>query len=209
MQRSKHARARAAAGRASLAALGAFVLTALIDEPTALDRALYARAGLGYDRRLERAQRPLELFGLPGVHIPLAFIVARAMRRRGRRGGYTIATAALAAWGAVRISRLLIRRPRPPRPPGRGPKSEGTFPSGHTTEMTALALVAAHVLADERILTAREAWALRVGLPLLAGANRVYVREHWLTDVLGGWALGAAVGLAWLTLPSSSLRSSG
>jgi membrane-associated phospholipid phosphatase len=22
------------------------------------------------------------------------------------------------------------------------------------------------------------------------------VREHWLTDVLGGWALGAAVGLA-------------
>jgi len=202
VQRSKHARARAAAGRASLAALAAFVLAALIDEPTALDRALYARAGRGYDRRLDLAQRPLEVFGLPGVHIPLAFVLARGMRRRGRRGGYTIASAGVVAWAAVRLSRKLIYRPRPPRPPGRGPKSESTFPSGHTTEMTALALVAAQVLADERMLTTRQAWVLRVGLPLLIGSNRVYVREHWLTDVLGGWALGAAVGSSVLFVSS-------
>src|SRR5262245_45131216 len=124
------------------------------------------------------------------------------MRRRGRHGGSQIATAAVAAWAAVRVSRMLIHRPRPPRPPGRGPKSESTFPSGHTTEMTALALVAAQVLRDERILTSRQAMALRVGLPPAVGANRVYVREHWLTDVIGGWALGAAVGLGCLSLSS-------
>ncbi|HKW09307.1 MAG TPA: phosphatase PAP2 family protein [Gemmatimonadaceae bacterium] len=202
VQRSKPTHARAAAGRAALAALAAFVLTALIDEPTALDRALYARAGRGYNRRLERAQRPLEVFGLPGVHIPLAFTLAGRMRRRGRRGGSTIAMAAVAAWAAVRLSRVFLYRPRPPRPPGRGPKSESTFPSGHTTEMTALALVVAQVLADERMLTPRQASALRVGLPLLMGADRVYVREHWLTDVLGGWALGAAVGSSVLFVSS-------
>jgi len=186
----------------ALGALAAFALTALIDEPTSLDRALYARAGRGYDRRLELAQRPLELFGLPGVHIPLAFTLARRMRRLGRHGGYKVATATVAAWAAVPVSCMLIHRPRPPRPPGRGPKSESTFPSGHTTEMTALALVAAQVLRDERILTSRQAMALRVGLPLAVGANRVYVREHWLTDVIGGWALGAAVGLGCLSLSS-------
>jgi membrane-associated phospholipid phosphatase len=52
------------------------------------------------------------------------------------------------------------------------------------------------VLEHEQILTRRQATVLRLGLPLLIGVDRVYVREHWFTDVLGGWTLGAAVGLA-------------
>jgi membrane-associated phospholipid phosphatase len=62
--------------------------------------------------------------------------------------------------------------------------------------LTALAVAVAHTLEREQILTGRQARALVLGLPILIGLNRVYVREHWLTDVLGGWALGAAVGLA-------------
>jgi undecaprenyl-diphosphatase len=186
----------AAPMRASVAALGTFALITLIDEPTSLDRAVYARARRLHNRRFELAQRPLEIFGLPGAHIPIAFVAARALRRRGHRGGPTIAGAALAGWLAVRAMRVLIHRQRPPRPRGRGPKRESTFPSGHTTELTALAVAVAHTLEREQILTGRQARALVLGLPILIGLNRVYVREHWLTDVLGGWALGAAVGLA-------------
>jgi undecaprenyl-diphosphatase len=134
------------------------------------------------------------------VHIPVAFLAARALRRRGHHGGSTIAGAALSGWLAVRLMRVLIHRKRPPRPPGRGPKRESTFPSGHSTELTALALAAAYVLEREQILTPRQARTLGIGLPVLIGLNRVYVREHWLTDVLGGWALGAAVGLACVSL---------
>ena len=188
--------------RASVAALGTFALITLIDEPTSLDRAVYARARRLHNRRFELAQRPLEIFGLPGAHIPTAFVAARALRRRGHRGGPTIAGAALAGWLAVRVMRVLIHRQRPPRPPGRGPKRESTFPSGHTTELTSLAIVSAYVLQRERILTRGAARVLGFGLPIVIGLNRVYVREHWFTDVLGGWALGAAVGLACVSLSS-------
>jgi undecaprenyl-diphosphatase len=175
------------------AAVAAYLLIAALDEPTGLDLALYDLAGRLYDRGVDRAQRVVEIAGLPGAYIPAAYLIERALRKRGRRGGGEIVAAAWVGWLALRAMRLVIHRPRPPRPPGRKPKSESTFPSGHTTGLTTVALVAADVLARDGLLTRRQARTLALGIPLLVGVDRVYVREHWLTDVLGGWALGAAV----------------
>lgn len=190
--------------RASAAALLVFGLVAALDEPTLLDRALYDWAARHYDRRLELMQRPIEVVGLPGGYIPIALLIARRLRRRRRRGGATITKAAFAGWLAVRLSRLAIHRPRPPRPPRRRPKSESTFPSGHTVGVTTLALVAARILRDERMLTSAEAALLGFGWPLVTAANRVYVREHWLTDILGGLALGVSAAAAILAVQPAS-----
>ena len=184
-----------------------FGVVAAIDEPTVLDRALYDWAARHYDRRVELAQGPIEILGLPGAYIPIALLIARHLRRRGRRGGATITKAAFAGWLALRLSRLVIHRPRPPRPRHRRPKSESTFPSGHTTGVTALALVAAQVLRDERILTTTQAAALGIGWPLVTGLNRVYVREHWLTDILGGLALGISAATAVLARRPPSISN--
>ena len=194
---------RSTALRASAAALLDFGLVAALDEPTELDRALYDWATRHYDRRLELVLWPLEIIGLPGAYIPIALLIARHLRERQRRGGTTVTKAAFAGWFALRLSRLVIHRPRPPRPRHRKPKSESTFPSGHTTGVTALALAAARILHDEQILPTRQAAALGFGWPLVTAANRVYVREHWLTDVLGGLALGAAAAAAILAFDSS------
>jgi membrane-associated phospholipid phosphatase len=161
----------------------------------AIDRWVHDRARDAYARRVELLQRPLEIAGLPGVYIPLAFVIARRMRRARIAGGRAIWSAALAAWLALRATRFVYDRKRPPRPPHRGPKSESSYPSGHTTGITALAVAAAAVLEEEGVLSPSAARALAIGAPLVMGLNRAYVREHWATDVLGGWLLGTAVAL--------------
>lgn len=174
-------------------------MVAALEEPTPLDLAAYEWARRHYHRGLELAQRPIEIVGLPGIYIPLALLLARHLNRKRRHGGGSIANAAIGGWLVLRMSRLCIHRPRPPRPAGRGPKSESTFPSGHTTGVTALSIVLAKVLRDERILTPREAAVVAYGWPLATAVNRVYVREHWVTDVIAGWLLGTSAGSAVLS----------
>lgn len=69
-----------------------------------------------------------------------------------------------------------------------------SFPSGHTATAFAAALVLASVMQNR--LSA-------VLLPLVAflvGYSRVYLAQHYVTDVLGGIAIGIITGLLSLWL---------
>ena len=93
---------------------------------------------------------------------------------------------------ATHLAKAGIDRPRPP-----GPLVHTTtsgYPSGHAAYATvyvALALIASRVLGG---LAGRAAVVIgAITLAAVIGATRIYLRAHYLSDVLGGFGLGLAI----------------
>jgi membrane-associated phospholipid phosphatase len=88
-----------------------------------------------------------------------------------------------------------IQRPRP-----EGAISSGfSFPSGHATMSAAIFVTIALVLSHGSPPRRKYLLTAALLLVFLIGLTRIYLGEHYLTDVLGGWAagLGCAFACAW------------
>jgi undecaprenyl-diphosphatase len=110
----------------------------------------------------------------------------------------------VAVGGGLLISTLLktgFDRPRPDLVPHESMVYTASFPSGHSMMAAVTYLTLAAILTRVLSTPLLKAWALLVAafLTLLVGVSRVYLGVHWPTDVLGGWAAGAAwAALCWL-----------
>lgn len=135
----------------------------------------------------------LDLIGSRWVTMPLRVAVATwlGVRRRWEAFWFWLGAAALSELFIGPI-KLLYARERPPD--GLVETSSFSFPSGHAVAgaSIAVALVIALVPAGPR----------RRNLEILAGVfavamalSRVYLRAHWLSDVLAGAALGVAAAV--------------
>lgn len=187
---------------AALTAVGVLVLgsTLAFDDQPELDRWVRRRASAPAPRRISKLVAPLFPLGLPGGYITMAYLLARSLRRRRRSGGPAIVTSAWAGWLVHRGLKLVFVRQRPHR---RGQRRRvDSYPSGHTTGTTALAVTTARVLARHGLLSRRRAVAIGVGAPLIMGVYRLIDDEHWATDVIGGWLLGTSIALTCDTLLS-------
>jgi undecaprenyl-diphosphatase len=96
--------------------------------------------------------------------------------------------------------KALIDRPRPDLSPLVG-ASGSAFPSGHALTAFWLWMVLPFVLL--RAGRARtSAWIASAAIVLAVGFSRIYLGEHWLTDVVGSFLLGTVAVL----LTAASLR---
>jgi membrane-associated phospholipid phosphatase len=192
------------------AAVGACVLIARSLEPTQPTRIDQRARNL--TRRLrargvDSAMWPLFPLGLPGGYIGMAYATSYWLRRRSRRGGPAIETAAWLGWLGHRAAKLFYERERPRR---RGEKRRtDSYPSGHTTGATALALTTAWVLRRQRLISAPGSMLIALGAPAVMGVYRVIADDHWATDVLGGWFLGSAIALTCNALLADDLVAVG
>jgi undecaprenyl-diphosphatase len=84
----------------------------------------------------------------------------------------------------------LYERARPPAPLVE--TSGFSFPSGHAVAGAAIAVALVIVLVPAGTRR-RNLEMLAAAFAVLMASSRVYLRAHWLSDALGGAALGAAV----------------
>lgn len=76
-----------------------------------------------------------------------------------------------------------------------GSDSNRSFVSGHTSNTTAFAFLTARIITDlHPEMNKKLVWATAATIPAVIGYLRVRAGKHFPTDVIGGYAIGAAVG---------------
>ena len=150
------------------------------------------------------AMRAITDLGSSALLIPVAVGAGLLWHRRAGiwRPLLLLVGAYAGAWLLQRTIKLLTQIPRPPATEAVGVFSGYAFPSGHATNAAAVYGMLAALLAASTPRWSRKVtvWAVAAGLVLLVGLSRIYLGGHWLTDVLGGFALGAAWLFALLTI---------
>ena len=125
------------------------------------------------------------------VAVVLATLAFLALRRRWLEF-FPLAAGALLSNIAWNLVKQWEGRPRPS---GALVAVDGfSFPSGHATNSVtyvAVAVALAHVV--PRLAGRAGIIVAAIVLAAAIGLSRVYLRVHYLSDVLGGWGLGAAV----------------
>ncbi|HSF02278.1 MAG TPA: phosphatase PAP2 family protein [Solirubrobacterales bacterium] len=165
----------------------------MLARPQALDRRLLRTMRTRcHGPQIETAGKALGTVGEWGAVWVAIGVAAAAVDATRRERWLRAAAVAPAAVGANYLVKLAVgrRRPRLRRlPPLAAAPSELSFPSAHATSSLAAATAMGRV-------------APRSRLPLhgLAGAiclTRPYLGMHYPSDVLGGAALGVAIGRLW------------
>jgi undecaprenyl-diphosphatase len=183
----------------AIAGVGAYVFTAytvhIADHlgPTGLDgRVVDVARDLRTATGIDIAKIVTVLGSLPATAALVALGALLLAIRRRPVELVVLVLGALAIYAVVHITKGAVDRPRPPQP--LTGSSGAAFPSGHAAYSTcyvAMAVIAARILPG---LASRA--GLVVGAVVAAaaiGASRAYLNVHWWSDVLAGWALGAAI----------------
>ncbi|WP_235579481.1 MULTISPECIES: phosphatase PAP2 family protein [unclassified Rhodococcus (in: high G+C Gram-positive bacteria)] len=137
-----------------------------------------------------------------GVALATIAVAVWFVTRGARPHALALVVTMLLGWGLMNALKYTFRRDRPPLPERLVDISTFSFPSGHAmmSAMFAAAVVCALARMDLPRKRTRAAAAVVTAASLLIGFSRVYLGAHWLTDVVAGWALGAAFGAAGIVL---------
>lgn len=130
--------------------------------------------------------------GTIALLVVLVLLILSLLVRRRWRGATTLGLGFPLAWGASEVAKMVAQRPRP--------LGQVLFAGGYGFPSTdaalavgfvAMSLVVAADLTDRRARSAVTVGGALLGLGI--SALVIALRDHYVTDVLGGWGLGATV----------------
>lgn len=141
---------------------------------------------MGHTPGAERAIRSFSKLGEHGLLWQGIALTGAALDRRRRHEWIRAWSVIAGSFGVNQLVKLAVRRPRPDieeLPRLMGTMSNRSYPSAHATTSAG----AARVLSP---LVGVPLYPLAVAMSL----SRLYLGVHWPSDVVAGYALGAAIG---------------
>jgi undecaprenyl-diphosphatase len=195
-----------------IVALGAFAFMAIADEALEGDTHAFDESILKALREPGDASNPIgpawladmmaDLTALGGIAVLTLLVVGVVfyLLSVGKRGTALLVGGAVGS-GAILSSLLKLGfdRPRPDLVAHLSHAYSSSFPSGHAmlSAVTYLTLGVLLARAHEGRRTKIIVMTYGVTLTVLIGLSRIYLGVHWPTDVMAGWALGAAWAAVW------------
>jgi acid phosphatase family membrane protein YuiD len=160
------------------------------------------------DRRVRRAIRPdqgrvavgiakgLTRAAGPAVHPLIAVAASVAISRIKHEPSYAPVFASIGALALDLFARELIYQPRPRRASHHLGLERFAYPSGHTAAAAAIMISSALELGEHRSSRERAAMLALASLCAAAvGWSRLELDEHWIDDVVGGFATGTVTAI--------------
>ena len=132
--------------------------------------------------------RIISLFGTPFFYIPAIFYLLKINPR--------LAINVIIALVLTEVTCAFIKYVYPKERPIPMPRKTlfqkylaGSFPSVHTARITALSAAAALFYANRRFILIASLVVIAVGY------SRIYLKKHYLVDVIAGFLIGASIGI--------------
>lgn len=144
---------------------------------------------------LAETMRDFSGLGTFAVLSTLTLMVAGWLALTQRRAGAAVLVlSVLAARASVGALKAVFGRVRPDPALAYLHQDGLAYPSIHASMSAVVFLGVGALLAQQQPTPRGRAWVLGSGavLALVIGCSRVVLGVHWATDVLGGWAFGAA-----------------
>jgi len=129
-----------------------------------------------------------------GLAVVVAGATALLWWRGRRREAMMFLGGILAAWALSGILKVVFAVPRPSASSAVNTVTKYGFPSAHALVTTVAAGLGAWVLRHGSLVTRVLVVGVAASIVLLTATSRIVLNAHWLTDVVGG----VAIGLAWV-----------